>query len=71
MTGKGFRGWQDIYDTNLGVYYGMFIKKLRMKSSASLTVTGLDAGGHVDLPLVDACCGVHTLLKCGVGHRPL
>ena len=36
----------------------------------TLTVTGPDAKGHADPPLVDACCGIHTLSKCGVGHKP-
>ena len=69
-TGKGFRGWRDTYDTNLGVYYGMRIKARQMRSLVSLTVTGLDAKEHADPPPVDACCGGHTLSKCGVGHKP-
>ena len=69
-TGKGFRGWRDTYDTNLGVCYGMHIKARQIRSLVSLIVTGLDAKGHADPHLVDACCGGHTLSKCGVGHRP-
>ena len=69
-TGKGFRDWQGTCDTNLGVYYGMYIKARQMKSLVSLIATGLDAKGHADPHLVDACCGSHTLSKCGVGHRP-
>ena len=69
-TGKGFRGWQDTYDTNLGVYFGMYIKARLVKSLASLTATGLDAKGHADPPLVDACFEGHTPSKCGVGHKP-
>ena len=52
--GKGFRGWQDTYDTNLGVCYGMHIKARQMRSLVSLIVTELDAKGHADPPLVDA-----------------
>ena len=69
-TGKGSGGWQDTYDTGLGVYYGMHIKARQMRSLASLIVTGPDVKGHADPPLVDACCGSHTLSTCGVGHRP-
>ena len=69
-TGKGFRGWQDTYDINLGAYSGMHTKTQQKKSLASLTVTGQDVKEHADPPLAGACCGVHTLSKCGVGHRP-
>ena len=43
MIGRGFRDWQDTYDTNLDAYSGMCIKILWVKSLASLTVTALDA----------------------------
>ena len=59
-TGKGSGGWQDTYDTGLGVYYGMHIKARQMRSLASLIATGPDAKGHADPPLVDACCGGHN-----------
>ena len=64
-TGKGFRGWQDTYDINLGAYSGMHTKAQQAKSLASLTVTGPDVKERADPPLADACCGAHTLLKCG------